>query len=63
MIQPAHKKSRQDRIAEYRQSQPIDLLRQRADMARTKSRLWTQEELDVAVIESRQMYRKICGID
>jgi hypothetical protein len=48
---------RQMVIELYRQDQPIEELRRKAEKARCRSNLWTQEELDLADKEAAELYR------
>jgi hypothetical protein len=43
----------------HRQSQPIEELRRKAEKARCKSNIWTQEELDLADVEADELHRAI----
>jgi hypothetical protein len=47
------------RIELYRLDQPIEELRRKAEKARCKSNLWTQEELDLADAEASELHRQI----
>lgn len=46
---------RERRIEQYRIAQPIEELQRKAEKAKRRSGLWTQEELDIAGVEARIM--------
>lgn len=46
---------REERIAEYRRRQPIAELRRKAEKACERANLWSQEELDLANAEAKEM--------
>jgi hypothetical protein len=43
------------RIETARQSQPLSELRRKAEKARSRSNIWTQEEIDLAEVEAAEM--------
>ena len=44
---------REEKIREFRLKQPLDELERKADKARERSKLWSQEELDAATAQAR----------
>jgi hypothetical protein len=47
------------RIELYRLDQPIEELRRKAEKARRRDNIWTQEELDWADAEASELHRQI----
>lgn len=50
---------RAKQIEEARLRQSSDELQRKADKARNRARLWTQEELDMARVQSRELIRQL----
>jgi hypothetical protein len=48
-------REREERIAEFRRKQPIEELRRKANLATDRFNLWSQEELDLADAEAREL--------
>lgn len=59
---PFPQKSRAERIAEFRQGQPLEVLRMKAEIARRRSGELTQEDLDWCIVEGRRKFLLFCGI-
>ena len=53
--------TREERIASYRQGQPLAELRRKAEKAVCRSNLWTQEELDLADAEATDLAKNFCA--
>lgn len=52
-------KSQEQRIAEHRRRQPLDRLKRAADLSTTKSKLWTQEQVDFLTVLGEKWFEEI----